>query len=187
MADKQNQRSLQLLPLSELTKIIEQQVKQKVQFIQPGKNLETAWQVRLANEHYLSINPYTGKILLAYRFDDTFYGFIMSWHRWLLYTNDANERPLQLLVSIASLIFIIELMIGFILWIRPKYRLKRLKVKWREKNKVRLTQLHGSIGIFCYFPLILISFSGMAFFWQDASKQVVEWFSFSNIEQHRAT
>lgn len=184
LVDNQHQKPQQLLTLSALTKKIEQQTTQKIQFIQPEENQQSPWQVRLKNKHYLSINPYTGDILLAYEFSETFYGFIMSWHRWLLYTNEANMKPMQLWISIASLILIIELIIGFTLWAKPKHRLKRLKVRWQAKNKVRFTQLHGTIGVIFCIPLILISFSGIAFFWQDATKQVVEWLSFSEIQQH---
>lgn len=173
-----------LLTLAELTAKIEQQTKQKIQFIQPEEDHQIAWQVRLQNKNYLSINPYTGEILLAYEFSDTFYGFTMSWHRWLLYTNDANDRPMHLWVSIASLIFIFELMIGFILWAKPKHRVKRLKIRWKAKNKIRITQLHGTIGVILCIPLILISFSGIAFYWPDATKQIVESLSLGKIQQH---
>lgn len=88
----------------------------------------------------------------------------MSWHRWFLYENDDNVRPMQLWVSIASLVFIFELMIGFTLWVKPKHRLKRLKVRWRAKNKIRFMQLHATIGVIFCIPLILIAFSGISFF-----------------------
>lgn len=185
VVDEVNQQKGQpFLTLAELTEKIEQQTEQKIQFIQPEENKQSAWQVRLMNKNYLSVNPYTGDLLLAYEFSDTFYGFIMSLHRWLLYKNDDNERPFQLWISIATLIFIFELIIGVILWSKPKHRLKRLKVRWKAKNKIRFTQLHGTIGIFFCIPLILISFSGIAFFWQDATKQIVESLSFSRIQQH---
>lgn len=184
LADNQNQKTQHLLSLSALTAKIEQHTEQKIDFIQPEENRQTPWQVRLKNKQYLSINPYTGNILLTYDFTETFYGFTMSWHRWLLYTNDASERPMQRWISIASLIFIIELIIGFTLWIKPKHRIKRLKVRWKAKNKIRFTQLHGAIGVIFCIPLIFISFSGIAFFWQDATKQIVESLSFSKVQQH---
>ncbi len=184
LAENQHPKPQQLLTLSALTKKIEQQTAKKIQFIQPEENPQLPWQIRLDNKHYLSINPYTGNVLLAYEFSDTFYGFTMSWHRWLLYTNDASDRPMQLWVSIASLIFIFELIIGFTLWAKPKNRLKRLNVRWKAKNKVRFTQLHGTLGVIFFIPLILIAFSGIAFFWQDATKQVVESLTFSEIQQH---
>jgi uncharacterized iron-regulated membrane protein len=179
-----NQINPPLLTLSVLTQIIERATQKKIQFIQPAENQYDAWQVRLMDKSYLSINPYNADILLAYDFTDSFYGFVMSWHRWLLYTNDANERPMQLWVSMASVVFILELILGFTLWVRPKNRLKRLQVRWKAKNKVRFMQLHCTVGVIFCLPLILISFSGIAFFWQAETKQVVEWLSFSKVQRH---
>lgn len=182
--DNSNQTGQPLLPLSKLTESIELETKQQIQFIEPTSDNKKAWQVRLRNERYLSVNPYTGNILLAYDLSDTFYGFVMSWHRWLLYKDDQNNKPMQLLVSIASLILIIELIVGVILWLKPKHKLKSLKVRWQSKNKVRLMQLHGTIGVFFFIPLILIAFSGLGFYWPDQTKKIVEWLSFSKVESH---
>lgn len=172
------------LPLSALTEKIEKRTGQKIGFIETAENAQFAWQVKLANNRYLSIDPYTSDILLEYNYYNTFYGFVMAWHRWLLYTKDTAERPMQVWLSIAALTFIIELLLGCYLWAKPKHRLKRLKIKWQAKSKVLLYQLHGTIGVLFAIPLLLIAFSGIAFFWQDASKQVVEWFTLSKIEQH---
>jgi uncharacterized iron-regulated membrane protein len=108
----------------------------------------------------------------------------MSWHRWLLYKNEEGEKPFQLWVSIASLVFMIEILVGSYLWLKPKHRLRRLKVRLKANNRTRYYQLHGSLGIILGVPLLLIAFSGIAFFWSDASKQVVEWLTHSKIEQH---
>ena len=172
------------LTLAELIAKIEQQTDEKIQFIQQEDDRLLPWQVRLVNTNYLSVNPYTGEVLLSYQYTDTFYGFIMSWHRWLIYTDERGEKPMQFWVAIASLILIIEILVGTILWLRPKHRIKRLKVRWKAKNKIWITQLHGTLGVFFGLPLLLIAFSGIGFFWQDATKQVVQWFSFSEVEQH---
>lgn len=162
------------LPLSTLLEKINQHTKQDIKIIEQSENATDVWQVRLANKQYLNVNPYNGEVLLLHNFYDTFYGFIMAWHRWLLYQDVQGNRPMQLWISIASLILIIELIIGLILWLKPKHRLKRLRVRWQAKNKVRFNQLHGVLGITCIVPLVLIAFSGMAFYWQDATKKIVE-------------
>lgn len=170
------------LPLSQLVRDIELKSNDKIRFIEQSEIANGVWQVRLTNNNYLNINPYNGNIVLRHNYYDTFYGFIMAWHRWLLYETENTEKPLKPLISIASLILIIELIIGLYLWIKPKNRLKRLKIKWRSKAKVRFYQLHTTLGVFTCIPLILIAFSGMAFHWQPATKQIVEWLSFSEIE-----
>jgi uncharacterized iron-regulated membrane protein len=173
-----------VLTLSALTEKIERQSGEKIGFIEIAENAQSAWQVRLVNNNYLSIDPYTGDILFEHSFYNTFYGFVMAWHRWLLYANEAGERPMQMWISIVALSFIIELLLGCYMWMKPQHRLKRLKIRWRAKSKVLFHQLHGAIGVVFAIPLMLIAFSGIAFFWQDASKQVVEWLTLSKIEQH---
>ncbi|GHB59523.1 hypothetical protein GCM10008107_05850 [Psychrosphaera saromensis] len=152
-----------------------------IQFIERNESPNKAWQVRLADKSYVSINQYTGEVLLQYQYQETFYGFVMGWHRWLLYT-DKDEHPLGLLPPLASLILCIELILGFYLWVRPKNRLKRLKVKWNAKNKVRFMQLHNVLGVYSLIPLFLIAFTGLAFYFKDATQQVVETLTLSDIQ-----
>lgn len=183
LTENKSRGTTQLLTLSALTQKIEEQTEQQIQFIQLEESEAKPWQVLLVNNHYLSVNPYTGNILLTYQLSETFYGFMMCWHRWLLYTTDNNEKPMQLWVAIASLILIIELIVGVFIWAKPKHRIKRLKIRLKASNKIRFTQLHGTLGVFFCVPLMLIAFSGIAFFWPKATKQVVELASFSKVQQ----
>ncbi len=171
----------QPLALSQLVKKLELTTNKQVKIIEQAEYPTQAWSVVLANNSFLNINPYNGEILLEHRFYDTLYGFTMAWHRWLLYVTNAKERPLQVIVSCASLILIVEILLGCYLWLKPKNRLKRLKVKWRSKRKTRYYQLHGTLGTLCCIPLILIAFSGMAFHWQAQTKQIIEWLSMSEV------
>lgn len=170
------------LPLPQLITHIQQVTDERIYIIELSDETNEVWQVILENKEYLNLNPYTGEILLRHNFYDTFYGFVMSWHRWLIYRDGQGNRPMQLWVSIASLIFIIELFIGLVLWLKPKHRIKRLRVRWQTKNKVRFHQLHLCLGVFCCLPLLLIAFSGMAFYWQDACKSIIETLTFDQIE-----
>ena len=169
-------------PLSDLIGEIETYSGSKVKMFTTSPEPELAWQARLMDKTFISINQYTGDVLLQYNFDDTFYGFVMYWHRWLIYESDNNKRPLKLYISIASLILIIEILFGLYMWFKPKKRLKRLKVKPSAKPKVLMYQLHTVIGVFSIVPLILIAFSGMAFHWKDQTKQIVNWLSPGEIE-----
>ena len=179
-----NQSKQAYLSLSELVERIENQTQQKVHIIERAEQTNHSWQARLANKNYLNINPYTGEILLRHRFYDTFYGFVMSWHRWLLYTDEQGKTPMKVWMSIASLLLIFEVVLGVYLWLKPKHRLKRLKVRWRAKNRVLLHQLHGTLGILLAVPLMLIAFTGMTFQWPEQTKAVVQWLTFGEVEQH---
>jgi uncharacterized iron-regulated membrane protein len=169
------------LPTSEIINKINLLAPSSILFIERNESPSGAWQVRLADKSYVSVNQYTGDVLLHYQYQDTFYGFVMGWHRWLLYT-EGDEHPLGLLPPLASLILCIELILGFYLWARPKNRLKRLKVKWQAKNKVRFMQLHNVLGVYSLIPLFLIAFSGLAFYFKDATQAVVEVVTLSQIE-----
>ncbi|WP_166425135.1 PepSY-associated TM helix domain-containing protein [Paraglaciecola sp. 20A4] len=172
------------LPVSEIAKRIRQISSSAIVFIEHSASPSRAWQVRLADKSYVSINQYSGDVLLHYQYDETFYGFTMAWHRWLLYS-DGDAHPLALLPPLASLILCIELLLGFYLWVRPKNRLKRLKVKWKAKNKIRFMQLHNVLGVYSLIPLFLIAFSGLAFYFKDATQQIVEAITLSRIQTPR--
>lgn len=169
------------LPTSEIVKQINQLSPSSILFIERNESPFRTWQVRLNDKNYVSINQYTGEVLLHYQYRDTFYGFVMAWHRWLLY-NDGDEHPLDLLPPLASLVLCFELILGFYLWARPKNRLKRVKVKWNAKNKVRFMQLHNVLGVYSLIPLFLIAFSGLAFYFKDFSQTVVEALTGSDIQ-----
>ncbi|SEK42039.1 Uncharacterized iron-regulated membrane protein [Colwellia chukchiensis] len=175
--------SQQPLALSELVAKIALVSEQPIHFIERAQSANMVWLVRLGNGDHLNINPYNGDIVAQHQFYDTFYGLVMSWHRWLLLKDQNNNKPLQALMACASLLLMIELVIGCALWLKAKKPLKRLKIKWRSKAKALLYQLHTSIGVFCCVPLLLIAFSGMAFYWQPATQQVVEWLTMSKIQR----
>ena len=169
------------LPVSEIAKRIQQISSSAIVFIEHSASPSRAWQVRLADKSYVSINQYSGDVLLHYQYDETFYGFTMAWHRWLLYS-DGDAHPLALLPPLASLILCIELLLGFYLWVRPKNRLKRLKVKWKAKNKIIFMQLHNVLGVYSLIPLFLIALSGLAFYFKDATQHLVETLTRSAIQ-----
>jgi len=182
LIEQQTTSSRQLLSLSALKEKIETTHSHKIQFIEQSSVDDIAWQIRLQNNTYLSINQYTGNTLLRYNYYDTFYGVIMAWHRWLLYSDEQDKKPFKVLMSIASLILIAELFFGLYLWAKPKHRLKRLKVKWQAKNRILIHQLHTVLGVFGCIPLLLIAFSGMTFHWKIPTKNIIEWLTFGDVE-----
>ena len=174
------------LDLATLAHKVELTTSEKVRFIEPENAPNLAWQVQLNNQQYVSINPYSGEILLEYDFYDTFYGFNLGLHRWLLMQDKDGNTPLRVLVATATLCLIIELILGFYLWFRPKNRLKRLKINKKAKNKVLFYQLHTVIGVYVLLPLLLVAFSGITFYWKTQTASVVEALTFGKIEERPA-
>lgn len=176
----------QTLRLSELVTEVEKHTGSHIRQIRLQDESDLAWQVFLNDMTAVNLNPYTGEVIKHYRYSETFYGVIMLFHRWLLYKNDDGERPFKVFISIASLMLIIEILIGLWLWLKPKKPLKRLKINWKAKPKVLLYQLHITLGVICSLPLILIAFSGMTFHWKDATQAVVKTLTFSDITKVEA-
>lgn len=162
------------LPLSSLVAIVEEGSEKTVKQVQLQPQKDKAWQFQLESGQYINVNPFNGEVLHRYAKQDSFYGFVIAWHRWLLLSDDTGEKPLKTLVSIASLLFIVEMVLGLWLWFKPKNRLQRLKINIKAKPKVRYYQLHTVIGVFTFIPLLLIAFSGIAFHWQSQTKMIIE-------------
>ncbi|MCH9690694.1 MAG: PepSY domain-containing protein [Gammaproteobacteria bacterium] len=171
----ESQLLLQQQGLAELVRRLNKQLPQAtpVNTILLEQHPDLAWQAILSDGHYANFNPYNGKLLATYRFEDSLYGFVMAWHRWLLYANGA-DKPLRPLVSCAALIFIVQLLLGLWMWLRPRKRLRRLRINFSAKPHSVLYQLHTVTGVLLVLPLSLIAFSGMSFYWEKATSSVLE-------------
>lgn len=170
------------LPLSSIVNSLESQTGKKIELLMPESDPELAWQAKLNNGEYISVNPNSAEILHRYDYYSSFYGLTMAIHRWLLYQDGDNERPLRNWVSVSALVLLLEVIVGFYLWVKPKNRIKRLAIKRRAKFRILMYQLHTVLGVYLAIPLILIAFSGMAFNWKGATQQVVEAVTFSKVE-----
>jgi uncharacterized iron-regulated membrane protein len=170
------------LPFSHIINALETKTGRQVELLMPQAEPHLAWQAKLNSGEYVSLNPYTAEVLYQYDYYSTLYGFTMAIHRWLLYQNSDNTKPLQNWVSITALVLILEVIVGFYLWVKPKNRIKRLVIKRRAKFRILMYQLHTVLGVYLAIPLILIAFSGIAFNWKSATQGVVEALTFSHVE-----
>ncbi|MCF2899011.1 PepSY domain-containing protein, partial [Pseudoalteromonas sp. OFAV1] len=153
------------LDFDDLIQHVSATTKQSVTLLMPEQRSDLAWQLQLANNKYVSVNPYNGQVLHGYDYYSTIYGFTMALHRWLLYEDGDKNRPLRNWVSVCALILIIEILLGFYIWVKPKNRIKRLAIKRKAKFRVLMYQLHTVLGVYFLIPLILIAYTGMAFNW----------------------
>lgn len=166
--------------VEQLIKLVQAQHPANVSLITLPKHPLAPWQFRMDNGDYLNVNPYSNTIIHQYQYYQTFYGFLMSWHRWLAFDN--KNKPLKVFMSVASLLLIGQLLLGIYLWCKPKKPFKRLSVKWRAKAKIKYAQLHNLIGVCTFIPLILIAISGMTFHWKDQVMASLEWLFNDNIQ-----
>ena len=167
----------------ELIQNVQTQTKQKVTFFMPEQNAKIAWQFRLADKNYASVNPYSGTVLNTYDSTDTIYGFAQGLHRWLLFENSKGEKTFRNWMSVCALLLLVNVLLGFYLWVKPKNRVKRLAIKPKAKFRVLMYQLHTVLGVYFFIPLVLIAFTGMTFNWKTQTQSVLEFVTFNKVEQ----
>jgi len=107
------------------------------------------------------IDPYTGKILEKYSYQETWFYTVFSLHRWLLGGNDSIGKYI---VGISTFIFLFILITGVVLW-WPKTRniiKQRFKVKWDAGWKRLNHDLHIVFGFYSCIFLFIFAFTGLA-------------------------
>lgn len=111
------------------------------------------------------INPYTGAV--AGLVNDKYEFFSMvKWLHWSLWLKTEIGQPI---VGIATLIFVLMLISGLILWWprNKAARKQRFSVKWNASRKRLNYDLHNVFGFYCVTVGLIIALSGMvmAFTW----------------------
>ena len=105
------------------------------------------------------VDPYTGKIL---KDDGTIYFFYVTAH---LHDSLLLGRTGQWIVDIATLIFLIELITGLVLWWPAKWtkvtRDASFKVKWKAKFKRLNYDLHNVVGFYALTICLVLTVTGL--------------------------
>jgi uncharacterized iron-regulated membrane protein len=112
-------------------------------------------------EYYFLIfmDPYTGKVLKTKDMSDDFFRIVIDGH-FYLWLPPAVGKPI---VASATLIFVILLITGIVLWwprnkAARKQRFKvKLNAKWRRTNY----DLHNVLGFYMSWVIIFIAFTGL--------------------------
>lgn len=113
------------------------------------------------------IDPYTGKITGVIDYKYEFFNLVKSLH-WSLLLNTPYGQPI---VGVATLIFVIMLITGMILWWPKKWNRanynKSFKIKWDAKFKRLNYDLHNVPGFYALMVTTVISLTGLvwAFKW----------------------
>ncbi len=137
----------------------------------PGR----AWTLWLAdNAGVLNLDPYTGRVLDHYEYNDSLYGFVVALHRrWL--TGDAQITPvIRHFISTVSLVVVLQILVGLAMWLLPPKRLARLKVDFSRRPRVVVLRLHQLSGVCTAIILIAVAFTGMSLYWHGPIESVVE-------------
>ncbi|RDI10273.1 PepSY-associated TM helix domain-containing protein [Flavobacterium sp. AG291] len=115
-----------------------------------------------AGEAYnVYFNPYSGKFLHREKTSDDFFLFIEDLHMHLLLPEAIGKQ----VVGIATIIFIIMLLSGIVLW-WPKKKTdlkKRLKIKWDAKWRRVNYDWHNVTGFYVALIALTIALTGLTF------------------------
>lgn len=129
------------------------------------KNNDTALTYFGAMEYFRSvlINPYTGEVtgIRDYKYD--FFSIVKYIH-WSLLLNTSYGQPI---VGWSTLIFVLLLITGLVLWWPKKwtkaYKDRSFKIKWKASFKRVNYDLHNVPGFYSLLPALIISMTGMVF------------------------
>ncbi|MCQ6959524.1 PepSY-associated TM helix domain-containing protein [Mucilaginibacter aquariorum] len=122
----------------------------------------------------LFLNPYTGELVGQYSRRQSFLFSVEMYHRFLLAGKDSAG---DLIVGIATLLFLFILITGVILW-WPKTKnimRQRLKIKWDGSTKRLTHDLHLVTGFYTSVFLIITVTTGliMSFKWANKALYAV--------------
>jgi uncharacterized iron-regulated membrane protein len=122
--------------------------------------------------HYIVyLNPYTGEVLEKTNMEDGFFNFILDGHFYLWLPHEIG----QTVTASATLVFLILLITGFILWY-PKNKnaaKQRFWFKWKKglKWKRKNYDLHNITGLYVLIIAVVFAITGLVWGFQ--------WFAYS--------
>jgi uncharacterized iron-regulated membrane protein len=116
------------------------------------------------------VNPYNGKVIRVKNMNRDFFRIIIDGHFYLWLPPDIGKP----IVASATLIFVIMMITGIILW-WPKNkaaRKQRFKIKWDAKWRRVNYDLHNVLGFYVSWVAIFIAITGLVWGFEWVSKSV---------------
>ena len=115
------------------------------------------------------LNPYNGKVLHVKDMKSDFFGFILDGHFYLWLPNEIG----QVVVASSTLIFVVMLISGIILWwpknknaVKQRFWFRwKENIKWKRKNY----DLHNIMGFYACWIAVFLALTGLVWGF--------EWFS----------
>jgi len=118
------------------------------------------------------VDPYTGAVLGARDYKYDFFSVVKYIH-WSLLLNTSYGQPI---VGWSTLVFVIGLITGLVLWWPKKWtkalRDRSFKIKWKASFKRVNYDLHSVPGFYTLIPALILGLTGMVFAFQWFSAAV---------------
>jgi len=109
------------------------------------------------------VNQYTGGITGYHKTRESNFWIVMSLHRWLL---DSTRTVGKYIVGTCTLLFVVILITGFILWLPREMKKSRFKIQYRKGIKRLMFDLHNVLGAYACLILLICALSGLMWSFQ---------------------
>lgn len=123
---------------------------------------------------FVYMDPYTGKIL---KDDGTIHFFYVTAH---LHSSLLWRGAGEWIIAIATIIFLIELITGLILWWPARWtkttREQSFKIKWKAKFKRVNYDLHNVLGFYAFSICFVLTVTGLIIAFKPLAKLTVSTF-----------
>jgi len=152
-------------PINDIT--IHRQSDRSWEFMAYKEN-DTALTYFGAMEYYWSVflNPHTGHVTGIRNYKTDFFQ-IMKYLHWSLLLNDKYGQPI---VGWSTVIFVLMLITGLVLWWPRKWnrvtRKRSFSIQWKGKFKRKNYDLHNVLGFYFYIPALILALTGLVFAFQ---------------------
>ncbi|WP_026776445.1 PepSY domain-containing protein [Polaribacter sp. Hel_I_88] len=107
------------------------------------------------------LNPYSGEIIHEENLETEFFMVIENLHRFLLLPEEIGKQ----VTGIATIIFILMLLSGLVLWWPKKLKsaTQNFKIRWKAKWRRKNYDLHRTFGFYIILPSLFLAITGLAF------------------------
>jgi uncharacterized iron-regulated membrane protein len=146
---------------SELRRIAQAQLPGKhLHSLQYGEKDRSIIALFFAEGYYYEVylHPKTGKVLHVQDMNDTFFRFILDGHYYLWLPEEIGQP----VVAIATLIFLVMVISGIILWWPKKNnRKQRFKIKWNARWRRKNYDMHAVLGFYGCVVALVFAITGL--------------------------
>ncbi|MBZ4034471.1 PepSY domain-containing protein [Flavobacterium sp. 17A] len=136
---------------------------------------DAIWYWNQYKTNYVYVDPYTGKVTKIEDYNFEFFVFVRALHQTLCFKSEIGDP----ITGTATIIFIISLLTGLILW-WPKNKSaakQRFWFQWKNTTKWKRKNydLHNIIGFYTMLFTLIIALTGLvwAFQWYDKGVQAL--------------
>lgn len=143
----------------------------------PGKGRSAlAYYYDAADYFVVAIDPYTGNVLRVKDMNRDFFRIVLNGHYYLWLPPNIGQP----IVAAATLIFLVMLVTGLILWWprNRSARKQRFSVKWNAKWRRVNYDVHNVLGFYMTWVLIFIAVTGLVWGFEWFAKSVYSATSF---------